>query len=65
MNNSARRMERLVTDLTDVARVRSGQPLLVRPVPCELDEVVMKVVQELEAQGGRFVVEVTGDLRGQ
>lgn len=65
MHNSARRMERLVADLTDVARVRSGQPLLVRPVPCELGEIVAKVVQELEAQGARFVVEARGDVRGR
>ncbi len=65
MNNSARRMERLVTDLTDVARARSGQPLLVRPVRCELNEVVTRVVQELEAQGGQFVVEAAGDVSGQ
>lgn len=64
MKNSARRMDRLVTDLTDTARTKRGQALSVQPAPCDLQEIVARVVQELEPQGGRFCLEVVGRACG-
>jgi signal transduction histidine kinase len=64
MKNSARRMERLVTDLTDTARTKRGQALSVQPMPCDLQEIVARVVQDLETQGGCFALESEGSACG-
>lgn len=64
---SAVKMERIIGDLLDFARVRSGAGLPVEAGPVALDEVVRTAADELAAARGRPVaLEVAGDasLRG-
>jgi signal transduction histidine kinase len=64
---SAARMEAIIRDLLDFARVRSGGGIPVSLGPVLLDEVATQAVQEAEAAAGRRVrLEVSGDcaLRG-
>jgi signal transduction histidine kinase len=63
---SARRMARLIDQLLDMARARSGGSIPVLPVPADLRDLCARAVQEVEAASGRGVshVAVEGDTCG-
>jgi PAS domain S-box-containing protein len=64
---NAGRMERIVSVLLDYARVRGGQPVPLRPRPCDLAAIAASVADESEAaHPGREVRRSgTGDVRGE
>jgi len=67
MLNSANRMSRMIADLLDLTRTRSGHPIPVAPVPTDLDPLCRQVVAELEGlrSGGGLRFTALGDLRAE
>jgi signal transduction histidine kinase len=65
--SSARRMERLISQLLDFAQARYGNGIPVRPRPADLAQVARAAVDELEAghPGRRIAVEAEGDTAGE
>ena len=66
IRSSADRMTRMVEQLLDVARIRSGR-IEMRPQEKDLKEVSQALIAELDRQGGGRRVELTatGETRGQ
>ena len=67
MVNSANRMSRMIADLLDLTRTRSGDRIPVARAPMDLDPLCRQVVAELEAVtlAGRLRFTAEGDLRGE
>jgi signal transduction histidine kinase len=67
MLNSANRMNRMIADLLDLTRTRSGDPIPVTPVAIDLEPLCGQVVAELEGlhPTGGLHFTCKGDLRGQ
>lgn len=67
VGRSARRMNQLVADLLEFARMSFGDAIPVQPVPMDLGTLVQDVVAEVRAsQPGRdFQAVASGDLRGE
>ncbi|MDB4975272.1 MAG: Sensor histidine kinase [Myxococcaceae bacterium] len=67
MLNSANRMNRMIGDLLDLTRTRSGDLIPVTPASIDLETLCREVVAELEGlhptEGLRF--HASGDLRGE
>jgi signal transduction histidine kinase len=64
IGSSAARMNRLIRDLMDVARVRGGT-LQLQPVEVELGELAREVIDELALlHPGRIELVATGETRG-
>ncbi len=64
--SSAERMARMIEQILDFSRIRSGHGLPHKPTSMDLRDVLARVVQELaSAKGGeRIGIEVDGDTRG-
>ena len=64
--NSARRMDRMVSDLLDLTRTRLGAGIPVTPKPMDLTRVCEQVIAELEVvhPDCRLHFEAKGDLQG-
>jgi signal transduction histidine kinase len=64
---SAKRMERLISQLLEFAQARHGNGIPVRPRPADLARIAQAVVDELEAghPGRRIAVEAEGDTAGE
>ncbi len=60
------RMERIVADLLDLARIRAGKGLPIQPTPLSLTELCRHLVDEAEAlfPDATFVVEGQGQVMG-
>lgn len=59
------RLDKMISDLLDVSRVRSGSDLILEFLECDLDWLVREVANELNmADTGRFVVESHGKCIG-
>lgn len=63
---NAERMARIIAVLADYARIRAGQPIPVRRLPCDVGEICRAVAEECEAAhpGRKVEVEVVGDVLG-
>ena len=63
---SAARMERMIEQILDFARVRHGRGIPLRPVPTELGKVCRPVIQEIEDGNPTLSVHLveSGDLAG-
>jgi PAS domain S-box-containing protein len=61
IQRAARRMERLISDLLDVASVESGT-LSVRKAPVDLTNIVSEVVELMQGQARERSIELTSDL---
>jgi signal transduction histidine kinase len=64
---SARRMERLISQLLEFAQARHGRGLPVHPRPADAADVLRNVAEEIEAAhpGARVAVELEGDTGGE
>ena len=67
VSRSARRMNQLVADLLEFARVRFGDGIPVRRAPMDLAPLAQDVVAEVRAAypNREFPISVTGDLQGE
>lgn len=67
MLNSANRMNRMIGDLLDLTRTRSGDRIPVIRVPMNLEPICRQVVAELEgvARVGKLRFTAQGDLHGE
>lgn len=67
VSRSARRMNQLVADLLEFARVRFGEGIPVRRAPMDLGPLAQDVVAEVRAAypAREFESSVTGDLHGE
>lgn len=55
VDRSIDRMDRMISDLLDVSRVRAGQRLPVQLAPCSLNDIASEVIAELNVNDpGRF-----------
>jgi len=66
IQNSGRRMGRMIEDLLDVTRARQAGGLVVRREPMDLSDAAQRTVQEIRSSHPERVVEVeqAGDLQG-
>ncbi len=66
ITSSAQRMARMIEQILDFSRIRSGQGLPKKPAAMDLREVLTRVVQELTTTKGdeRVHIEIDGDTRG-
>jgi signal transduction histidine kinase len=66
MQNSARRMNRLVGDLLELTRTRMGDSIPIMRASTDIGELVQEVVHEISASHPthRFEMDTRGDLRG-
>lgn len=64
---SADRMTRMISDLLDVTRARSGGRLPVRPAPTDLRVICLQVTEELKMvhQGRSILISSRGDTTGE
>lgn len=67
VSRSARRINQLVADLLEFARVRFGEGIPIQPAPMDLGSLAHDVVAEIRAAypDWEFESSVTGDLRGE
>jgi signal transduction histidine kinase len=67
ITTSADRMTRMISDLLDVTRARSGGRLPVRPGSADLHAICLQVMEELKMvhQDRVIVLRVRGDTRGE
>jgi signal transduction histidine kinase len=67
MLKSANRMNRMIGDLLDLTRTRSGDRIPVARVPMDLEPICRQVVAELEgmARVGKLRFSAQGDLHGE
>ena len=67
VSRSARRMNQLVADLLEFARVRLGESIPIARAPMDLGPLTLDVVAEVRAAypDRKFNSSVTGDLRGE
>jgi signal transduction histidine kinase len=67
ISRSARRMNQLVADLLEFARVSFGDSMPVQRTPMDLGQLARDVVGEVRASypGCEFQEEISGDLRGE
>ena len=67
VSRSARRMNQLVADLLEFARVRFGESIPIVRAPVDLGPLTLDVVAEVRAAypDRKFESSVTGDLRGE
>ena len=63
IRSSADRMARMVEQLLDVARIRSGR-IAMKPQEKDLKEVSQALITELDRQGARVELTATGETRG-
>lgn len=67
ITSSADRMARMITQILDFSRIRSGQGLPQKPTAIDVRDVLSRVVQELSGTTGRgrVRIEADGDTRGR
>lgn len=67
LHSAANRMNRMVADLLDLTRTRSGASIPVTRKPIDLEPLCRQVIAELSAThaGGELRLTVRGNLRGQ
>ena len=67
LHRAANRMNRMVEDLLDLTRTRSGASIPVTPMPMDLEPLCRQMVAELAAthSGGGLRLTVRGNLRGR
>lgn len=67
IQSCARRMDRIVRDLLDTTRVRSGRGIPVSIRPADLEGVCLRVVDQLQATHGDGAIQLSclGDLTGE
>ena len=67
ISTSANRMTRMISDLLDVTRARSGGRLPVRPASADLHAICLQVAEEFKMvhQNRMIVVRSRGDTRGE
>lgn len=67
VESSARRMNRMITDLLEFTRTRFGDTMPISPADMDLERMVRDVVAEVEASNpsATLRVNISGDLRGQ
>jgi signal transduction histidine kinase len=65
--NSARRLNRMVSDLLDFSRGRLGSPMLIAAAEANLGQLVGEVVNEVQTANPQFIVnfDSNGDLEGR
>lgn len=66
MQSSCARMGHMIEDVLDLARVRQGGGIAIKPAPMDLGALVERVVEERRAAwpGARIEVQRSGDLGG-
>jgi signal transduction histidine kinase len=65
ITGSMNRLESMIEDLLDASRLRAGEQLSLQFVPCDLNEVVREVVDEVSAMyGDRFILDSKETLKG-
>ncbi|HYQ42137.1 MAG TPA: response regulator, partial [Polyangiaceae bacterium] len=67
LGGSARRMQRMITQLLDFTRARSGGGIALLREPCDLSAICTQAVEELRTANPerRIEMKVSGDARGQ
>jgi signal transduction histidine kinase len=67
IQNSARRMDRIVGDLLDLTRTRLGSEIPIVRAPIDVGPICQTVIAELEGSHPKAVIRYTsaGDLRGE
>jgi signal transduction histidine kinase len=65
--NSARRLNRMVSDLLDFSRGRLGSPMPIAATKANLGQLVSDVVNEVQTANPEFIInfDSNGDLQGQ
>jgi signal transduction histidine kinase len=65
--NSARRLDRMVSDLVDFSRGRLGSPMPIAPTEANLGQLVSEVVNEVQTANPQFIInfDSNGALEGQ
>ncbi|HYP97638.1 MAG TPA: ATP-binding protein [Polyangiaceae bacterium] len=66
LGGSAKRMERMITQLLDFTRARSGGGIALLREPCDLSAICTQAVEELKTANPQHRIEMTatGDARG-
>ncbi|MDO8431868.1 MAG: HAMP domain-containing sensor histidine kinase [Candidatus Binatus sp.] len=66
ISNSARRLNRMVSDLLDFSRGRLGSPMPIAATAANLGQLVSEVVNEVQTANPQFIVDFdsNGDLEG-
>jgi PAS domain S-box-containing protein len=67
ITSSAQRMARMIEQILDFSRIRSGHGLPQKPTTMDLRDVLSRVVQELASTNGekRVSIDMDGDTRGR
>jgi signal transduction histidine kinase len=67
ISSSAARMARMIEELLDLTRIRTGGGMPIRRRPMELGQICEQVVREIEVAQGRHRIEmvIVGDTRGR
>jgi signal transduction histidine kinase len=63
--DNLKRLSKMVDDLLDASRTRSGERLIINPVQCNVTEMLRTLLDDLaEKEGDRFVLDSEPDVTG-